>query len=90
MFLLFFDTRVRFVNTFPLTPMEKAVLSRGRNANLSARKKMKGGDSAGGATAFQDSTAFEALIGYAYIFDKDRFVEMIHAIKMELDKMDKE
>lgn len=65
--------------------------SRGRNANLSARKKMKGMSKAGGgASDFQDSTAFEALLGYTYISDKVRFVEMMDAIKIELDKMDDE
>jgi 23S rRNA maturation mini-RNase III len=78
-----------FVETFPLTSLEQSVLSRGRNANLSARKKMKGmSNSGGGATDFQDSTAFEALIGYTYINDKNRFVEMMNALKRDLDKMD--
>jgi 23S rRNA maturation mini-RNase III len=81
----------RFIEQFPLTPAEKSVLSRGRNANLSARKKMKGMSNSGaGPTDFQDSTAFEALLGFTYINDKLRFVEMIDAIKSELDMMDNE
>jgi 23S rRNA maturation mini-RNase III len=50
---------------------------------------MKGmSKSGGGATDFQDSTSFEALIGYTYINDKIRFVEMMNALKNDLDKMD--
>lgn len=63
------------------------MLARGRNANLTARKKGKSANS-GGATAYQDSTAFEALIGYAYISDKNRFNEMISWMKKELDELD--
>jgi 23S rRNA maturation mini-RNase III len=52
---------------------------------------MKGmGNSGAGPTDFQDSTAFEALLGFTYINDKLRFVEMIDAIKSELDMMDNE
>ncbi len=63
--------------------MEQNVLARGRNANLTARKKHSGG-----ASAYQDSTAFEALLGYTYISDKNRLHEMINWIKLELDKLD--
>ena len=66
-----------------MTSAEQAVLARGRNASLTARKKGKGGES-----MYQDSTAFEALLGYTYISDKNRFTEMIRWIKDELDKMD--
>ena len=41
-----------------------------------------------GAADFQDSTAFEALLGYTFISNKQRFVEMIDAIRTELDEMD--
>jgi 23S rRNA maturation mini-RNase III len=52
---------------------------------------MKGMSNSGaGPTDFQDSTAFEALLGFTYINDKLRFVEMIDAIKSELDMMDNE
>lgn len=75
---------VRFIESFPLTPMEQNVLARGRNANMTARKK-----NSGGASAYQDSTAFEALLGYTYICDKRRLHEMIHWITLELDELDK-
>ncbi len=72
-----------------MTSAEKAVLARGRNANLTARKKGKSSNAGGGsATAYQDSTAFEALLGYAYISDKDRFNEMISWIKVEMDEQE--
>lgn len=73
----------KFVDDFSLTSAEQTVLSRGRNASLTARKKGKGGES-----MYQDSTAFEALLGYTYINDKVRFTEMISWIKLELDRMD--
>jgi len=37
---------------------------------------------------YQDSTAFEALLGYTYISDKVRFIEMMSWMKLELDKTD--
>ena len=73
----------KFIDEFSLSSAEQTVLSRGRNASLTARKKGKGGES-----MYQDSTAFEALLGYTYINDKVRFTEMISWIKLELDKMD--
>ena len=73
----------KFVDNFKLTSAEQGVLARGRNASLTARKKGKGGES-----MYQDSTAFEALIGYTYISDKVRFNEMISWVRDELDKMD--
>lgn len=73
----------KFVDNFKLTSAEQGVLARGRNASLTARKKGKGGES-----MYQDSTAFEALIGYTYISDKVRFNEMISWVRDELDEMD--
>ena len=78
----------RFIESFTLTSEEQAVLSRGRNANLTARKKGKSANNAKGASAYQDSTAFEALIGYTYITDKQRFIEIISWMKDQLDEMD--
>jgi ribonuclease-3 family protein len=72
------------VISFPLTPIEQNILARGRNANLSARKKNSGGD----VSVFQESTAFEALIGYTYITNNNRLQEMLHWIKLELDRLD--
>lgn len=77
----------KFMKSFPLTSTEQAVVARGRNANLTARKKGKS-KSSGDASAYQDSTAFEALLGYTYISDKHRFNEMIGWIKVELDVLD--
>lgn len=78
------DSSDRFVEVFPLTPIEHSVLARGRNATLTASKKGKGAN----ATAYQDSSAFEALLGYTYICDKHRFSEMINWMKKELDELD--
>ena len=50
---------------------------------MTPKKKLSGG-----ASAYQDSTAFEALIGYTYISDKHRLHEMINWIKLELDELD--
>ena len=84
-----FTIAARFIESFPLTQEEKSVMARGRNANLSARKKMKGKGSSGtSATDFQDSTAFEALLGYTFISDKMRFADMMDTLKFELDKID--
>jgi 23S rRNA maturation mini-RNase III len=73
----------KFHDDFALSSTEQAVLARGRNASLTARKKGKGGES-----MYQDSTAFEALLGYTYISDKVRFIEMMSWMKLELDKTD--
>jgi 23S rRNA maturation mini-RNase III len=73
----------KFHDEFALSSTEQAVLARGRNASLTARKKGKGGES-----MYQDSTAFEALLGYTYISDKVRFIEMMSWMKLELDKTD--
>lgn len=78
----------KFIKSFPLTSIEQGVLARGRNAVLTAKKKGKSANNSGGASAYQDSTAFEALIGYTYINDKKRFNEMMTWIQTELDAMD--
>jgi len=70
----------KLLKSIKLTPDEQSVVARGRNANLTVRKKNKGD-----ATAYQDSTAFEALLGYTYIRDKNRFNEIINWVKSELD-----
>ena len=86
------------VKSFPLTPQEKSILKRGRNAgsSTSGRKRgpkrlyAKGSGSSGGndASVYQDSTALEALIGYTYIKDTERCLEMFDFIRGELDRLD--
>lgn len=78
----------RFIDSYPLTLTEQGVLARGRNANLTARKKGKSTKDSGGASAYQDSTALEALLGYTYISDKNRFNDMINWMKLEFDELD--
>lgn len=77
----------KFIESFPLTSTEQGILARGRNASLTARKKGKSANS-GGASTFQNSTAFEALLGYTYMSDKQRFNEIISWMKLELDELD--
>ena len=74
----------RLIKSFPLTSAEQSVLARGRNANLTARKK----GAPTSASVYQDSTAFEALLGYVYISNKERFIEMVRWMKLELDELD--
>ncbi|KAL7465455.1 hypothetical protein ACHAXS_005769 [Conticribra weissflogii] len=78
----------RLIDSYPLTSHEQGVLARGRNANLTARKKGKTISSGGGASVYQDSTALEALLGYVYISDKDRFNNMMQWMKDEIDRID--
>ena len=74
----------RLIKSFLLTSAEQSVLARGRNANLTARKK----GASTSASIYQDSTAFEALLGYVYISNKERFIEMVRWMKLELDELD--
>ena len=83
-----FAPSIRFIKSFSLTSAEQGVLARGRNANLTVRKKNKGTKNGEGLSAYQDSTAFEALLGYSYISDKHRFNEILSWVNSELDKRD--
>eukprot|EP01083_Nonionella_stella_P291230 991057_1 len=88
-----------FVASFPLTSEEQTILSRGRNAGSSSKGKKRGpkrlyasnGNSnanGAGPGAYQDSTAFEALIGYMYLTDATRCSECLAFLANELDQMD--
>jgi 23S rRNA maturation mini-RNase III len=48
---------------YPLTAAEQNVLSRGRNASTRSSSNNRRSN----PTAYQDSTAFEALLGYLFI-----------------------
>uniref|UniRef100_A0A6U3SDX9 RNase III domain-containing protein n=2 Tax=Ditylum brightwellii TaxID=49249 RepID=A0A6U3SDX9_9STRA len=85
----------KMTTSFSLTPKELTILKRGRNAGggSSTRKrgpkrlhskKSDGGSS--DASIYQDSTAFEALIGYTYITDKKRCMDMFCWIKTQLEE----
>jgi len=84
-----------------LTSDEQTIISRGRNAGSSSGGRKRGPkrlyatnngkkSAAGGPEVYQDSTAMEALIGYAYLTDKERCTELIQYFATELDKMDDE
>ena len=68
--------------SFPLTEKEQGVLSRGRNTKSGSRGKKKN------AATYQDSTAFEALIGYMYMEDEIRCFEMLNWIRREQRDLD--
>jgi ribonuclease III family protein len=55
---------------FPLTKDETQVIMRGRNSAAKSRNRKN-------PSAYQDSTAFEALIGYLYITDQKRCGEVL-------------
>jgi 23S rRNA maturation mini-RNase III len=84
-----------------LTKEEQTIISRGRNAGSSSGGRKRGPkrlyatnngkkSEAGGPEVYQDSTAMEALIGYAYLTDKERCTELIKYFADELDMMDDE
>lgn len=47
-------------------------------------------DGSGGPTVYQNSTAFEALIGYLYLTNAERCKELLEYVRLEMDDMDKE
>lgn len=85
-----------------LTLEEKTVVSRGRNAGAASGGRKRGpkrlysstknnedGETSGGPSVYQDSTAFEALIGYLYLTDEDRcrfFLEFSRDFMDDLDQ----
>ena len=84
-------------DSFQLTKEEQIIVSRGRNAGSSSKGRKRGPkrlyasgdkDEGGGPSAYQHSTAFEALIGYMYITDEERCAELMRMIGLELDQMD--
>ena len=68
--------------SFPLTEKENQVLMRGRNAVTKSKNRRN-------PAAYQDSTAFEALIGYIYITDKDRCRELLTWLESVVDVREK-
>ena len=78
-----------------LTAKEKSILNRGRNAGGSSSNRKrgpkrlysKGNDGSNSASIYQDSTALEALIGYTYISNTSRCIELLEFIQKELDKI---
>jgi len=59
---------------FDLSNKEKQVISRGRNSVTKSKNRRN-------PAAYQDSTAFEAFVGYLYIQDRDRLVELLQWLR---------
>ena len=83
--------------SFELTEKERGIISRGRNAGSpSGGRRSRGpkrlyqnqGDGGNGPTAYQDSTALEALVGYTYLTDQERCSEILNFLSQELNGMD--
>ena len=70
-------TRLR--EDFDLTEKEAQILSRGRNSVSGSRNNRRN------PAAYQDSTAFEALVGYLYITDTQRCAELMNWINNNID-----
>jgi hypothetical protein len=68
-------------SSFPLTDKEKQILSRGRNAVTKSKNRRN-------PAAYQDSTAFEAYIGYLYISDQSRCAEVFKWLDEKVDMVE--
>jgi 23S rRNA maturation mini-RNase III len=68
-------------NSFILSIKEVQILNRGRNA-VTNRKNTNHRHH---PNIYQDSTAFEALIGYLYISDMHRCMQLLHWIDTNID-----
>lgn len=73
------------MKSFPFTDKELSVLTRGRNASSGSRGRKRGKE---WGAIYQDSTAFEALIGYVYLEDINRCFELLDWIRIEQDNVD--
>lgn len=65
---------------FVLCTNDHLILKRGRNA-ASSRNHNHRKD----PVVYQDSTAFEALLGYLYIASPDRFTSLLHWMDRNID-----
>jgi ribonuclease-3 family protein len=82
-----------------LTTEEQTIVSRGRNAGSASGGRKRGPkrlysstkeDANGGPSVYQNSTAFEALIGYLYLTNVERCSEILEHVRHEMDMMDKD
>ena len=64
---------------FPLTTNEQQVLMRGRNSVTKSSKNRRN------PSSYQNSTAFEALIGYLYITNQQRCGDLLNWLDPILD-----
>ena len=67
-------------STFQLTDKEKQILMRGRNAVTRSKNRRN-------PAAYQNSTSFEAFIGYLYIRDQGRCGEVLSWLDDIVDKV---
>lgn len=65
---------------FELSDKEKQILMRGRNSVTRSKNRRN-------PAAYQDSTSFEALIGYLYISDQLRCCELLNWLESILDEI---
>ena len=68
---------------FVLTTKEEQVVNRGRNAAASRSSS----NHRHHPIIYQDSTAFEALVGYLYLSDTNRCSELFQWIESNVDKV---
>jgi len=73
------------MKSFPFTDKEQSVLTRGRNASSGSRGRKRGKE---WGAIYQDSTAFEALIGYVYMQDINRCFDLLDWIRQGQDEID--
>lgn len=71
---------VKIKEDFGLSEKELQIVSRGRNAVTRSRNNRRD------PATYQDSTAFEALIGYLYIDDKPRCEELLVWLSTRLEQ----
>ena len=64
---------------FELSDEETQILMRGRNAVTRSKNRRN-------PAAYQDSTAFECLLGYLYISDQERCCELLNWIETIVDE----
>lgn len=65
---------------FALSDKEKQILMRGRNAVTRSKNRRN-------PAAYQDSTSFEALLGYLYIEDQERCCDLLNWLESVVDKI---
>ena len=65
---------------FPLSDKETQTMMRGRNAVTRSKNRRN-------PAAYQDSTAFECLLGYLYISDQSRCRELLNWLETVVDEL---
>lgn len=77
------DLLGELVESFPITSKEENVLSRGRNSKTQSRNRRN-------LAAYQESTAFETLLGYLFISDTKRCEQLLNWVDANLDPREDE